>query len=534
MIKGDQIDVQLPEEINLGSYYLDGNLTVGHADKAALHCKGQIYSFLDLWRMTNRVGNVLKVLGVEPENRVLLILEDSPDWAAAWLAIMKLGAVGTHAYTYLHANDYRYLLELVRPKVVVVGANVLERVREASQGLVYPKALLVAGEAAGRLQEGEFLLRELAESAEVELTAARTHRDDIAFWNFSGGTTGRPKGVPHMHRDGVLAYESFNHILGYRPDDIVLRVPKLFFHYARDLGFLFPLRAGASVVLFEEKTTAPRIFELIDQYRPSVLINVPTMMRAMIQTPAEQHTDLSCLRCCVSSGEMLSAELYSEWVKTFGGEVINRVGSAESAMGYLSNRPSRVVPGSSGTVAPLAEVKLVDEHGAEVPRGQVGLLMVRCDAAAQFYVRDHEKSKATFIGDEWINTGDLFYQNEEDYFWYVGRSNEMVKVSGVWVSPVDIEKGLQSHHLVKECAVLGFTDQYGLAKVKAFVVRANGMPAAAELFEDLRRYCKEAMGPHKCPGVIEFMNELPKTGQGKIDRRLLRQRGLQGMQPDPS
>jgi benzoate-CoA ligase family protein len=525
MIKGEQIDVQLPEYINLGSYYLDVNLALGRADMAALHYKGQVYSFLDLWRLTNRVGNVLKAVGVEPENRVLLILEDTPEWAAAWLATMKLGAVGTHAYTYLHTKDYRHLLELVRPKVVVVGSNALERVREARRGLAYPKALLVSGEAVGGLQEGEFVLREMIESSDAELSVVRTHRDDIAFWNFSGGTTGQPKGVPHTHRDGVLAYETFNHILGYGPDDIVLRVPKLFFHYARDLGFLFPLRAGASIVLCDEKSTAPRIFELVAQYRPSVLINVPTMMRAMIQTPAEQRADLHCVRRCMSSGELLSAELNAEWVETFGSEVVNRFGSAESGMGYLCNRPGAVRPGSSGSVTPLAEVKIIANDGTEVEKGTTGLLLVHCDAAAQYYVRNHEKSKATFLGDGWINTGDLFFQDDDDYFWYVGRANDMVKVSGVWIAPPDIEKALATHDEVLECAVLSVAGRDGLTLIKAFVVLRHGITPTSGRAEGLRRFCQELQGPHKAPRLIEFMDELPKTGQGKIDRRLLREQG---------
>ncbi|MBI1995557.1 MAG: AMP-binding protein, partial [Deltaproteobacteria bacterium] len=351
-----------------------------------------------------------------------------------------------------------------------------------------------------------------------------THRDDLAFWNFSGGTTGKPKGVPHMHRDGAISYESFNHILAYRDDDIVLRVPKLFFHYARDLGLLYPLRSGAAVVLFEERTTAALVFSLIAKYQPTVLLNVPTMMRAMIQTPADERSDLSCLRLCFSSGEVLAAPLHEEWVTNFGSEVVNRFGSAESGIGYLCNRPGAVRPGSSGKVTPLAEIKLVDEEGVEVPRGEPGLLLTRSDAAAQYYVREHEKSKATFLGDEWINTGDIFIQDEADYFWYIGRADEMVKVSGVWVSPLEIEKILQQSPSVRECAVLGIKDGDGLLKIQAFVALRDGAQGIAEKRDELERYCRERLAPHKIPRTFEFLDELPKTGQGKIDRRLLRER----------
>jgi benzoate-CoA ligase family protein len=524
MVRGEQIDFSLPERLNLGSFYLDVNLEAGRGDKTAIYYRDRTYSFLDLWRLTNRVGNVFKTRGVEPENRVLLILEDSPEWVAAWLAAMKIGAVGTHAYTYLMPHDYGYLLNLIKPKVVVADKTTLERVRQGAQEAGYGRAFLVAGEDITDLRRGEFSLSQMIEFADERLEAEPTHRDDLAFWNFSGGTTGRPKGVPHMHRDGAISYESFNHILAYRDDDIVLRVPKLFFHYARDPGLLYPMRSGAAVVLFEEKTTTALLFAFIRKYRPTVLINVPTMMRAMIQTAEDERADLSCLRLSLSSGEVLSAQLHEEWVSTFGSEVANRFGSAESGMGYLCNRPGAVRPGSSGKVTPLAEIKLVDDDGLEVPRGQPGLLLARSDATAQYYVREHEKSKATFLGDEWINTGDVFTQDEDDYFWYVGRADEMVKVSGVWVSPLEIEKILQGSPSVRECAVLGIKDGDGLLKIRAFVALRDGGRAWEEKQDELERYCRERLAPHKIPRVFEFLDELPKTGQGKIDRRLLRER----------
>ncbi len=523
MIKGEQFEVSLPERLNLGSYYLDINLDAGRGDKTALYYRDKSYSFFDLWRLTNRVGNVLKGLGVEPENRVLLILEDSPEWVAAWLATMKLGAVGTHAYTYLTANDYAYLLDLVQPKVVIADKATLERVREAGKSSRYPKALLVAGEGIADLKQKEYSLAKLIESADDRLEIEPTHRDDIAFWNFSGGTTGKPKGVPHMHRDSVLSYESFSRILGYKTDDIVLLVPKLFFHYARDNGLLFALRSGAAVVLFGERATAKLIFQLIEKYRPTVMLNVPTMMRAMIQTPPHERSDLSRFRHTLSSGEVLSPQLYEEWMSTFGIEVIDRLGSAESGMGYLCNRLGAVRPGSSGIVTPLAEIKLVDDEGLEVSKGQPGLLLTRSDAAAQYYVREHEKSKATFLGDEWINTGDIFIQDEQDYFWYVGRADEMVKVSGVWVSPLEIERTLHESPLVKECAVLGIKDGDGLLKIQAFVVPRDGEQASADMANELARFCRERLAPHKIPRSFGFLDELPKTGQGKIDRRALRE-----------
>ena len=528
MIKGEPLDYSLPEKLNLGAYYLDDNLDLGRGDRTALYCDERSYSYRELWRLTNRFGNVLKTLGVEPGNRVLLILEDSAEWAAAWLATMKIGAVGTHAYTYLAPRDYEYLLELVRPKVVVLDSATLERVREGARNSRHPQAFLVAGAGATPLRQREFSLEKMLESAGGRLDIVPTHRDDLAFWNFSGGTTGQPKGVPHMHRDGVICFEAWNRVFGYRPDDVIVKVPKLFFHYARDAGFLFALRSGAAIVLFRQRSTAALIFELIRKHRPTVLINVPTMMRSMLQAPQGEHADLACLRYCISSGEMLPAQLHEDWRATFGTEVINRYGSAETGMGMLDNRPGVALPGSSGTVTPSVEIRLVDAEGREVAQGQPGTLLARCASAGRYYERAHEKSMKVFLGDGWVNTGDVFRQDTNGYFWHVGRGNDMVKVSGVWVSPLEIEDGLQQCPEVKECAVLGLEDRDGLVKIKAFVVLAQGAQATSAMQEELRRFCRERIGPHKIPRSIEFIPELPKTGAQKIDRRLLRERALWG------
>ncbi len=526
MVKGEHIEFSIPEKLNLGCYFLDANLELGRGDKTALYFEDGTYSFLDLWRLANRMGNVFRALAVEPENRVLLILENSPEWIAAWIATMKVGGVGTHAYTYLTVEDYEYLLNLVQPKVVVVDGVTLEKVRTATRNCRHAPALLVAGEAGPALERGEFELQSMLESASEHLEVEATHRDDLAFWNFSGGTTGHPKGVPHMHRDGVVCYETFNRVLSYGTDDVFLNVPKLFFHYARDAGMLFPMRSGASVIVSRERTTATLIFDLIRQYRPTVLLNVPTMMRAMIQTPEHLRSDLSCLRYCMSSGEMLPARLHEEWLNTFGIEVFNRYGSAESCMGMLNNRPGAVIPGSTGTVAPMVEAKLVDPEGLEVPRGELGTLLVRCPSAGRYYVRDHEKSKKTFLGNDWINTGDLFKQDENGYFWNAGRADEMVKVSGVWVSPLEIERTLQDCAGVRECVVLGIRDKDGLTKIKAFVTLVDMENAPVNAPEQLNLHCRQRLAPHKVPKPIEILDELPKTGQGKIDRRLLRERPL--------
>jgi benzoate-CoA ligase family protein len=526
MITGQQIEFIVPKNLNLTSYFLEENILRGRGDKVAVYYQNRTYTYNDLCALTNKIGNVLKGLGVEPENRVLLILQDSPEWLASWFGTMKIGAVGTHSYTYLQPGDYRDFLDLIRPKVVVVDQTTLDRVREGAKGSSFPKAFLVSSMDPPELEKNEYHLQSLIQEAGEHLESQPTTSEDIAFWNFSGGTTGKPKAVPHTHQDALISFESFQFIFHYTENDLVLRVPKLFFHYSRDLGMQFALRAGAAVVLFPERTTARLIFELVDRYKPTVLINVPTMMREMIQTPQADRGRLRSLRLCMSSGEILSAQLYEEWVKTFGVEVTNRFGSAESSMGYLCNWPGHVIPGSSGTVTPLVKIRLVDHEGVEVRRGEPGVMMVQCPSSGLYYVRDQGKSQSTFTGNGWINTGDMFVRDERDYFWYRGRVDEMVKVSGVWVSPSEIERCLEKHPVVKECVVLGLEDRDGLTKTKAFVVLGSGTDPSEETADALRDFCKEKMASYKYPRVIQFLEELPKTGQGKIDKRQLRERGL--------
>ncbi len=526
MTKGPDIPIQIPEQLNLTSYYLEENIAQGRGNKVALYYRDETYTFSDLCALTNRAGNVLKELGVDLEDRVSVILQDSPEWAASRYATMKIGAVATWAYSYLQPTDYQYFLDYVRPKVVVVDHVTLERVREGAKNSKYPKAMLVAGEPPAKLEKGEYNFYEMTKSASDRLEAEPTTKDDIAAWLFSGGTTGKPKAVPHKHQDGILGFESMNEIIHYSENDVMLNVPKLFFHYAHMLGMDWPLRAGASVVLFPERTTAQTIFQLIEKHKPTILINVPTMMRAMIQTPEQERSDLSCLRVCLSAGEALPVQLYHQWMETFGVELIDGIGSAESFLGYIYNRLGQVVPGSVGKVSPLVEAKVVDDEGREVPRGEIGALWIRSDASGLYYHGYYDKSKDTFIGNGWINTHDLFRQDENDDFWFAGRADDMIKVSGVYVSPLEIEGRLLEHPAVKECVVMGIADADGLTQSKAFIALKDGFTASEQMAEEMKAFCKEKLAPHKYPRAIEFLHELPKTGPGKIDKKQLRARGL--------
>ena len=524
MSTGSYATLPLPKEFNMATYILDDNIAAGRGERIAIYYQEEKYTFNNLIALTNKIGNVLKELGVERENRVLVILNDSPEWVASWLGAIKIGGVATHAYSYLVAEDYGYFLNYVKPKVVVVDETILGRVREGAKHSRYPVTFLVKGPSSLKLHKGEYSLDRVIRSADEVLEAELTSKDDIACWNWSGGTTGKPKAVPHMHHDVALAYESLQEIVHYRENDIMLNVPKLFFHYAHDLGLNYPLKAGGGVILFPERTTPQVIFKLAKHYKPTLLLNVPTMMRAMLQAPREDHADLSSLRINFSSGEALSEQLYHEWKRTFGVDVVEPIGSAEAYLAYIVNRLGEKVPGSIGRVAPLTEVKIVDGEGKEVPKGEQGILMVRADSVGTGYHLEHEKSKRTFLGNDWLNTGDVFRQDAHDNFYYIGRGDDLIKVSGVWISPLQIEVHLQTHETIRECVVVGVADKDGLTKTKAYIVLHDRFAGTDSLKKELVAFCKEKLGGHKYPRIIEFLSELPKTGQGKIDKLKLREK----------
>lgn len=526
MQTGPHIDISIPAQFNLTTYFLEDNLKKGRGDKVAIYYQDETYTFSDVCTLTNKVGNVLKDLGILVEDRVLLILQDSPEWVACWYGVMKIGGVATHAYTYLQPREYEYFLDYVRPSVVIADQTTLENVREGARSSKFPKATLVAGEEVPELKKGEYSLNDLIKSADDHLETEPTSKDDQAFWNFSGGTTGKPKGVPHMHHVGLLGCESLQQIIHLTEEDVVLRAPKLFFHYARDLGMNYVFRAGAAVALFSERTTTKAIFDIIEKQKPTILLNVPTMMRAMLQTPEAERSDLRCLRINLASGEPVSPQLYKDFTETFGVEVLNVIGSAEAYLGYLMDRPGEVAPGSSGKITPLVDLKIVDKEENEVPKGEAGVLWVRSDASGLYYHLDHEKSKNTFRGNDWVNTNDLFREGDDGYYWYLGRADDLLKVSGVYVAPLEIEKCIEGHDAVKECVVLGLTDTDGLVKTKAFIALREGYEASAEMEDEIQEFCRQKMASFKSPRIIEFMGELPKTGQGKIDKRQLREGGL--------
>ena len=523
MKRGLHMDVTVPERFNLTSYILESNLAQGRGNDVALLYEDEKYTFQQLCELTNRFGHVLQELGVNFQERVLLILQDSPEWVAAWFGAMKVGAVVAHAYTYLQPSDYDYLVNYVQPKIVVVDGSTLELVRGSVRQAGFATSLLVAGNNLPELGPREHALNPLLKQASPALEAYPTKRSDLAHWNFSGGTTGKPKGVPHPHENLVYGCQSIQqHAMAYTPNDVVLRVPKLFFHYARDIGMNWPMHYGSKNILYPGKTTPELLFELIAKHKPTILVNVPTMMRAMIEHPLAKLADMSSLRVSVASGEPLSAQLYKDWVAAFGIECLNSLGSAETNIPQVLDQPGKVRAGSNGLVTPMVELKLLDESGKEVPQGETGVLWVKSGASGTYYFNDPEKSRTTFPGDKWVNTSDLFQEDGEGYYWCMGRADSMMKISGVYVSPLEVENCFEKHPAVLECAVLGLKDEDGLTKAKIFVVLREGFAAAEATAQELRTFGRENLAVYKVPRTVEFMQQaLPKTGPGKIDRQKL-------------
>lgn len=522
--------ITFPEKFNMATYFLDNRIEEGLGDKIAVYCGAKRYTYKEVRQMANEVGNALLRLGVEMEDRVLIVLPDSIEFVATWFGIAKIGAVITMVNTILPAADYEYYLEYTRAKVAVVHADVMERFTPAASTSPYLKHTIVVGtKVSGSLEglEGRSSIRSYGRvtmEAPDTLETAPTTRDDIAIWLFTSGSTGQAKAAVHLQHDLPYNTECYaKQVLGITKDDITLSVPKLFFGYATGTNLLFPFSVGGATALFPERSTADTMFEMIQKHRPTILTTVPTMINSMLQVEAaSERYDLSSLRFCVSAGEALPPELYQRWVDTFGVEILDGIGSAEMFHIYITNYPGDVIPGSLGRIVPGYEANIIGAEGRQVPVGEMGTLRVKGDSAALCYWNAHENSKETFAGD-WCTTGDQFRVDERGYYWYCGRTDEMLKVGGIFVSPTEIEHCLQEHEAVLECAVIGASDEDKLIKPKAFVVLAEGFAESEELAGELKDYVKSRLAGYKYPRWIEFRDELPKNERGKIDRRALKQ-----------
>ncbi|HEX2130451.1 MAG TPA: benzoate-CoA ligase family protein [Actinophytocola sp.] len=504
----------LPHDLNVATYFIDRNLEEGRGGATALITPDETVTYTELADRVRGAAHALRSVGVRRGDHVLLALSDGVDFVATWYGAQRIGAVTAEVYTFLPTKDYEYFLDYVRPAAVVVDPVTLPRMREASGGR---HRFLVAGAAERR--DGEFGLAERAADAPSTVDPAPTTKDDVAIWKFTTGSTGAPKACVHPVASPVLSHHNYARgVLDLGPGDVVLPVPKLFFGYARDLAALYPFGVGGTGIAFGERTTAERIFELVARHRPTILVNVPTMMSAMVAHPEASAQDLSCLRLATSAGEALPAELHRKWDETFGVEVVDGIGSSEAYHIYLSNRPGAGRRGTCGQAVPGYLARVVGDDGFEVPAGEVGTLEVTGGTVAREYVGDAEKSAATFRRGT-VHTGDLFSRDADGYFTYHGRADDLLKVGGIWVAPGEIEHCLVGHPDVVECGVVGHETD-GLVRTRAYVVLRAG---AAATEEGLREYVGARLSGHKRPHEIVFAADLPRTTNGKLDRRALRE-----------
>jgi benzoate-CoA ligase family protein len=511
----------LPETFNVASWLVDRNLEAGRDSKTAIECGEEQVTYRQLAERVNRLGNALRDLGGRIEERVLLILLDTPEFAYSFLGAIKVGMVPVPVNTLLKPADYEYMLNDSRARVAIVSEPLLRQIQATPrEQLRYLREIVVVGQAPA----GTHAFADLTDKASPELEAEPTTPDDAAFWLYSSGSTGFPKGCVHLHHDIVVASEHYGKgILGITERDRCFSVAKLFFAYGLGNGLYFPFSVGATSILWPGPPTPQNVYAVIERHRPTLFYSVPTNCVALLSLKREgADFDLSSIRSGVSAGESLPPAVFERFKQRFGIEILDGLGSTEMLHIVISNHPGAVRPGSSGKVVPGFEARIVDDSNQPVATGETGSLAVRCDSTCACYWNKHEKTKQTIEG-HWIRTGDKYYQDSDGYFWHAGRSDDMLKVSGQWVSPVEIEAALVEHPAVREAAVIGREDAERLIKPMAFVVLEPDAAAGDKTARELQDFVAAKLAPFKKPRWVEFVSELPKTATGKIQRFKLRE-----------
>lgn len=496
---------------------IERNLAV-RPDKIAYIDEQGSYSFGELAQRVNRAANVLTDLGLPMESRVIVALLDTIDFPVVFLGAVKAGLVPIAVNTLLTSNDFDFMLRDSRAQGLIVSAPLLPVFKPILGGQPFVKHVVVAG----ANESAHPSLTDLIAQASNEFTAAPTRADDACFWLYSSGSTGTPKGVVHVQSSMIKTAELYAQpILGIQESDIVFSAAKLFFAYGLGNALSFPLSVGATTILLSERPTPQSVCRILKEYRPTIFYGVPTLYSALLASGELPKREASSLRRCTSAGEALPPDVGRHWFEHFGGDILDGLGSTEMLHIFLSNRPDANRYGTSGTPVPGYEIRLLDEDGKPVGQGELGELHVNGPTGAAYYWNNREKSRNTFIG-SWTKSGDKYSESADGYFTYAGRADDMLKVSGIWVSPFEVESALSSHAAVLEAAVVGQADDNGLIKPKAFVVLRPNTPQTAELTAALQQHVKGQLAPYKYPRWIEFVAELPKTATGKIQRFKLR------------
>ena len=518
--------IDIPREYNAAHDLIERNLRAGRGAKLAYIDDQGSYTYAELAERVDRCASALSELGLQAEQRVLLCLQDTIDFPTAFLGSIKAGIVPVAVNTLLKAADYEYMLRDSRACALLVSASLLPAFAPLLGRLPCLRHVIVSnGESGGHLS-----FTTLLAGARPTFEAAATSSDDTCFWLYSSGSTGAPKGTIHVHASLIRTAELYARpILGIREDDVVFSAPKLFFAYGLGNGLTFPLSVGATTVLMAERPTPDAVFARLRRHRPSIFYGVPTLYAALLSSTIPERGELG-LRTCVSAGEALPREIGERWVRHFGVDILDGIGSTEMLHIFISNRPCDVCYGTTGTAVPGYELRLVDDDGTPVPPGQIGELQIAGPTCATGYWNNREKTQRTFQG-AWMRSGDKYSQDALGHYVYAGRSDDMLKVSGMYVSPAEVESALITHPAVLEAAVVGREDGGGLTKPLACVVLKGNVDPTAALAEELKLHVKSRLAPFKYPRWIEFLPELPKTATGKIQRFKLRAASVH--QPTP-
>jgi benzoate-CoA ligase family protein len=511
--------------LNVAEYFLD-EPAERHPDRVAIAGEPREVTYGELAAFSNRAGNALRAQGVTRGDRVLILLPDSPEFIAAFFGAAKIGAIAVPVNPHARAADYIHYIENCVPRAAIVHSVALPEFLPASSERPQMPIIVAGNEGIDTGGVSCAKWNEWTNAASAHLAPAETSADDLAFFLYTSGSGGTPKAAAHRHADMLVTSRGFAHgVLGLRKDDVTFSVSKLFFAYGLGNGMYFPLSVGARTVLNPERTKVDRVIELVGRYRPTVFFAVPTFYAAVLRAAEAKRdrVDFSSVRQCVSAGETLPAEIFERWKKQFGTEILDGIGSTEMLHMFISARPGNCQPGSCGIPVPGCEAKIVDDGGAPVPDGDIGNLWVRGESAFTEYWRLPELTARTKRGD-YVVTGDKFVRDSNGYFHYCGRADDMLKIAGMWVSPMEVENALLGHPDVTEAAVVGATNAQGLTYAIAHVVLRVESGGSAELAAEICAHVKARLVSYKVPREVRFCSELPKTATGKIQRFLLREK----------